>query len=291
MREKMRDLLKSFFCSWKYKYICKPLLPAICSIAFFIPSIQKVTSSYPITTGYIYLSFCIVLALLATFIFVIEEILGRDNTKLNVEQLSSLLNVIEYPVDKKMNRFLECLKNYTKKGFPDRSNVFFEITKPEEQVAELIRALYIFFEKTIPSDKKLKTLLYTIEDDKINECWCTFPQHSEQGPKVLADDDSLINKVITTKKLIIIEDINKEKKKAAGVARVSRYCETENGSAIAFPIKSPVLGSISMVVAVISEDLFFHEVDKRAYSMILEKIGKRIMVEYALYKLKANAIG
>jgi len=142
---------------------------------------------------------------------------------------------------------------------------------------------------TQKKDEKLKTMLFSIENNTVKECWCSFPDSFAPSQKAYADKKSLIAKTTKSKKMLIIENIKKEKEKGSKL-RISSHCETEDGSVVTFPIRTNLLAKdVLLVIQVIFEDSFFKINHAKIYKQIFEEFEKRILIEYALKEIKSHA--
>jgi len=94
-----------------------------------------------------YTGFIVVGFFLAPVLVGIEALIRKKakaySNNLPAEGLNLLLKALDYPVDKKMNRFLSELNSANNRL--TYGQVFQRITQPEKQVAEIIRAIHMYF--------------------------------------------------------------------------------------------------------------------------------------------------
>lgn len=205
------------------------------------------------------------------------------------EGFGLLLKAIDYPVDKKMNRFLTELGTIGS-AFTS-GQVFQKITDPDRQLAEIVRAIHIFFDSLSKAsglgDIEFTTALFKMVNGVPVESWCFFPEASMPGQNLLKDSRSLASCAAKSGKMVIIQDIEYEKKRKD--PRISKHCQSDKGSAISIPITSPQIKGVPLVLRITADKAFFSEDKRVMYKKTLELFKKRILIEYALSELKNYA--
>lgn len=201
-----------------------------------------------------------------------------------------LLTALEEPVNHKMDRFFSELN--TGGNRKDAGEIFSRITDPQKQLAEITRAIHVFFEGWAKSsnDKKIDftTTIFRMNGSVVLDVWTYFPQSQRPEAELISDFNSLAVYVANSKKLTIISDIEKEKRKRK--RRISQYCVLDHGSALGYPISTGhTKGDIPLVLRITANKGFFTEDHRDLYIQILENFKKRLLIEYALSELKSQS--
>lgn len=213
--------------------------------------------------------------------------------ELSAEGQNLLLKSLNLPVDKKMNRFLLFLKEHSNQKLTP-GQIFKDITNPDVQLAEIIRAIHLFFEgyaklhnrKTI----NFTTVLFKIKEGRPVESWCYFPEGNRPNDELLNDSTSLAAQTVKENRMIIVEDIQKEKEKIKNnkKSKISANCQQEEGSELCFPIRLTAKNTIPLVLGVTASECFFLVENSVLYENILETFRKRIIIEYTLSEMKSH---
>ncbi|MBF6650100.1 hypothetical protein [Methylobacter sp. BlB1] len=200
-----------------------------------------------------------------------------------------LLKAMDSAVEKKMKCFLSTLnldyKNWT------GEEIFQNITNPDRQLAEIMRAIHVFFESLASLSNKeidFTTVLFKMKNGIPEDSWCYFPESNMPEQNLLKDPSSLASYAARVGKLVIIPDIEKER--ISSESRISRFCRAEKGSVICFPIRSEQIKDTPFVIRISADKAFFSEENKVTYEKILGRFRKRILIEYALSELKKSCL-
>lgn len=232
----------------------------------------------------------IILPIFVSLEDLVKQLAKKINAVISQEVYALLLGVIDKPVEKKMNRFITFLaQNGDKKHSP--AHIFNKITQPEKQAAEIVRSIHTFFDgfsKILgENDIEFQTVLFKLENNIAKQSWCYFPESSPPEKALLGDNASLAVFSAKERKMIIIEDIASEQKKAT--PRISKNCTSDRGSAICYPVRYIQTNTVPLVIRVVANKPFF-EIKKRSYyNDVFKRFEKRILIEYSLSELKQDA--
>jgi hypothetical protein len=274
-----------------YRFIAKPFAIGLPSAVLACYKIDSLRQNIP-NSVFLWIDDHVIPIVLCYFLvpFVVgvEDWIKKQapsySDNLSSDAQSLLLKAINFPVEKKMNRFLSELNS--KEQYTTASQIFQKITKPEQQLAEITRSIHIFFTAFSSFYTKdeidFTTVLFKMRDNLPIESWCCFPEGNEPIPELLKDPTTLAAYTANLKKMVIIEDIAKEK--TLSKSKISKHCPTEEGSALCYPLR--VGTTIPLVLRVTANKSFFKMENRVAYEKILEHFKKRILIEYALSELK-----
>jgi len=291
-------LLGSIIQSYWYKFFIKPpalALPSVTLACYKIESVNAVIPPEIIKFIDDKILFVVAGLFLVPVIAGLEDIVKAKSSKysddLSTEGLFLLLAALDSPVDKKMDRFLIALNS--RKNKKDPADVFNTITEPKKQLAEITRAIHVFFvgwSKIFYEEKiEFVTVVFRMKSNLAIGAWSYYPESEIPEQKLIEDTDSLAANAVEQRKIIIISDIEKERKRKNSL--ISKHCLTEEGSAICYPISTGhTKGSIPLVIRITTNKPFFKKENRLIYKQILEKFKKRILIEYALSELKDRTI-
>lgn len=281
-------ILSLFFKNGWYRFLLKPIFIALPSSLLVASRQANLKENFPnfyeIATEH-GLKIVVLSVLVPILITYIEELV---NNKLNqFEELNDhlvLLKSLNLPVEKKSKRFIEELEKIKNNPTIKSDEVFLQITKPDEQIAEIVRSLHLFFVGLGKSDKNFSTALFRMKNGVAIGSWCYFPEDAAPDSKLLNDSDSLASHTVKKKKMLIVENIEKEKKLDSSV--VSKNCVLNDGSAICYPIK--FAEDYPLVIRITEESNFFRKDYQKLYKKVFENFQKRIQIEYALSEIKCH---
>lgn len=279
-----------------YKFLFKPFSLALPSATLACYKIEALKNQIPVDVfswidkhvGLIVFGYFMVPVVTGVEDF-IKKKASEYSTSLSSEGASLLLKALDYAVDKKMNRFLSELSNTKESLTPGQ--VFQKITDPDRQVAEIVRAIHLFCESLASlsdtDEVEFNTVLFRMNGEVLVESWCFFPESNMPDQALLNDTQSLASNVARSGKMIIIEDIGKERKNKK--SRISVQCQMEAGSALCYPIKCAPTKNIPLVLRITANKAFFSTEKRAMYEKIFERFKKRILIEYALSQFKSYA--
>jgi len=279
-----------------YRFLIKPFalaMPSATLACYKFEPLRKIVGEDALSWVDKYAGFIVLGYFLVPVVAGVEELIRKKAPTyadtLPTEGFGLLLRAIDYPVDKKMNRFLTVLGAIGSTLTPGQ--VFQRITDPDRQLAEIVRATHIFFDSLSKAsgqkDIEFTTALFKMTKGVPVESWCFFPEASMPGQNLLRDSRSLASIAAKTGKMVVIQDIEAERKRKE--PRISQYCQSEKGSAISIPITSAQIKGVPLVLRITADKAFFSEDKRVMYKKVLELFKKRILIEYALSELKNYA--
>ena len=307
----MIKIIKNFHAFFKkpiYSIFLKPLLLLITPVIFSVYNIYKHTESFSEIKNWIGNNFIIVFIIffitvcIVMFEDVIKYLVSKD-IALSRNANFILLKALDYPVAKKENRFLNTLNDFRedyieKDKYPTAGTIFKNITQPEKQIVEIVRSIHMVFEtlatEMYGSDSlnfNFRTNLFEIDNNIVTGNLCYFPESDKMREKIVRDTDSLVAQAISSNNkdnIIIIDNIKKEHEHEN--SRISKYCVSNEGSALAYLIRCNHTNNIPFVIRIVVEHNFFNSKQKSKYKDILKYFEKRILIEYALKEMKNNVI-
>lgn len=291
--------LQSLFDRDLYSF-AKPLLVALPSALIGCYRIDSIRQRSPDFFAWIEMHLPgIALGYIAVPVLVgLEEWVKKQSPKygnnISSKGVALLLRALDSPVDTKMNRFLSMLALVGDNQI-SKTDVFQTITDPDKQLAEIIRAIHLFFDgysklADAKAEIEFTTVLFKMSNSVPVKPWCYFPECNRPGEGLLNNRGSLAANAAKANngsgKTIIVENIEKEKRKTKSL--ISKNCASEHGSALCFPIKSNhVSAKVPLVLRITTNRPFFLEHKKVQYEEVLKRFEKRILIEYALSELKS----
>lgn len=208
--------------------------------------------------------------------------------------LTLLINCLNMAVDTKVNRFSSLLREFRKKESYQSGEVFKAVTKPQKQLKELTGAIHKFFEFLVhgenKQDIKFETSLLAIDNNTKLPIKSIYHVPGVDPPvRIYNDITSIVSHAIQKKKTIIVDDIAREKQKKESERCISKYCTTDHGSAICFPIKCEHTGEIPLAIRIVATGKFFLKNNIDTYETIFKHFRIRLLVENALKEFSENA--
>jgi hypothetical protein len=177
-----------------------------------------------------------------------------------------------------------------------KESVFCRITEPSKQIWEIVRSICEFFNATQTEKRRslIRVTLAVIQDKKIVSLPAFFPSDHpiKASVSILNHPKSTFLIAARTRKMVIIENIQKELKKPK-VTR--RFVDTENeednkGYMICYPVYY-YNGSenIPYVISIHSDEPdYFKNEFKDLYEHSLHRFALRLSVEHSLLILREN---
>lgn len=217
-----------------------------------------------------------------------EEPSGWDNPA------TILLQAIGNAVGDKRERFHKALVEATKQPTIDAANVFNKITQPEQQIRELMNALYTaFFLLLQQSGEKypqLKVNLAVIKDGEVVDIKYHFPRDRPVRSTIgdLNNPRSTIREAVKRKGLVIVESTRDEGEKAKGhFAVTDESRKDEDGSLLCYPVTFAPITDVAFVLSVCHDQrASFRKRFRATYEKIFEQFASRLHLEYSLLGLK-----
>lgn len=178
--------------------------------------------------------------------------------------------------------------------------VFKAITKPSDQLNELIKGIYSTINMLLQRDPEvgkyvLKVNLATMDADKnITEIFFHYPSNDSVRSKVdsLNKPGSTIREAASSGKIVVIESILEESKKPKPRFLVTDKSRSEeDGSLICYPIYYGPLEEVVFVISIfISVPNYFRAKYHKSYVELLKPFELRMKLEYALLCLEQGVV-
>ena len=239
-----------------------------------------------------YVLFFLFASIYSWLILALGQAVGRRVASRNVttEQLLSLSATIDNVVGHKLERFDRVARD-TESGGLTAQTAFCSITQPTVQIAELMRGIADHFNAMRPGRNQLiRVSLAEIEADKLARIPIFFPKDEPIRSSVeeLGKPNSTIMTAVRTRRIVIVESVQKELKKVRNPAFVDTGVGDDNaGSIICFPISLPNSKQIVFVISVsCDEEGYFKKALADVYFHILQRFALRVNLEYSLLQLK-----
>jgi len=217
------------------------------------------------------------------------NILGKPNSCLNRDDVVSILDSLNQIVGNKSQRFLANTKLcFTQNWKPE--DVFLKITVPEQQLQLLMKGIQGIFETLHNNEVIFRVGLLRIRENGNFE-WQAFAP-LESPPKTsleeLANPQSAVKTALQVRELVIIEDIERELKKADGQRHFIHGSggNAKKGSILTFPIFCPNICQPIYVLSILADKQCLAEKNRGLYEWILNHFIQRIILEHHLMIMK-----
>lgn len=215
---------------------------------------------------------------------------------LKIDDLVAILSAVQIAVDGKCVRFHETVKSHKDQDKTDPSNIFLTITKPDQQLALITKAIHTVFTE-IYSDVNFRVGLIRVINNQSIDWTCFAPTTSPPVTEArdLNAPTSTVAACIKEKGIVIVGDIQKELKKKTKNDRKFvkfNFKDGKNGSQLCCPVFHPVTREIEYVVTVQSDkEKTFTDRHHALYQWILEHFTLRISLEHSLLILREKSNG
>lgn len=222
---------------------------------------------------------------------------AKQGDALTPRHLVALHNLIDGPVEGKSDRFAKMAKEIfqrrqTGKVAIKKGEAFQQITKPEDQIFLIAKALLESFRLLTKEHSKLKLRVAACRNGQL-ESWFTWQPYGSQPSTDIAElNDSTMTLCAKRKSLIIIEDISAELK-LGSKSRFKRTATGDNtsGSLLCYAITHAPTNDVPYVISVHSNFRNeFLESQREVYEWIFEKFAVRFVLEHSLRYVKENTI-
>ena len=224
----------------------------------------------------------------------LQEKIERDNLASSYSVV--LLETIESVVEEKRKRFASAVQTLLNGGSssPTCAKVFNTITQPKKQIESIIEALELCFKKLYPKEY-FKIALMRIEDNTLKEWVYFLPYTAKPNTDIneLRDPDSTISHALASKRLIVVEDVQRElvkennKKYVKGSTR-----DNENWSQLCYPVKSISSNEVIFIICIGAKKANFFQNNPNSltsYEWLLSFFSSRLALEHSLAELKERA--
>lgn len=293
---------KSFWFRWGAAPIVVGILPSLCIAYYTIPVLKTKLSTFDYfpsvwmdNNGWlvVLMVFIYPTLLISAARFVLSQVNHRS-----VDQsiLFNLMATLDRIVGCKANRFGNHVESLLKEDNSDlKEHPFNEITKPELQIAEIVRGVCELFNSLSTSTGRRKTLievvLARVENNKLAAVEIFFPDDEpvRNSIEALNNDQSTMKVALQQKRMVVIESTKKELKKKRNRRYVAGVEDDGNTdwSLICYPIRHQPTNSIPFILSIRSDEPgTFKNEHRELYKLILGRYESRISLEYSLKVIK-----
>jgi len=220
---------------------------------------------------------------------------SKPEREINRDDILVLLKSIGIVVGDKMKRFSNLAKANISKTTINPQQIFFELTKPEQQINLLISALRTSIERIDQTNSFFRVGLLLIKNDEPYE-WAYFDP-AERPPRTTAEElshpGSTVMRSIKAKSPVLVEDIARELKlKNKEKRRFLKYntVDGEEGSQLCYPIIHPATNKVEYVITIAgNKKLCLEEKHLPLYTWLIDHFAMRVSLEHSLLLLKEKA--
>ena len=224
-------------------------------------------------------------------IYSIVSHFAHEDTGLSKDNIVSVLTTIETVVQSKCNRFLRKTKIALKDKWSP-SEIFTNITKPEQQIALIVQAVHGIFETLYGNKVEFRVGLMSVKNEQLTDWFVFAPENKPPKTDVtsLSTPSSAIMRALKSKSMIIVEDIQEElKKKNKDDRRFVKGSTQKNDQAsiLTAPIYCPNTRQPIYVISIIADRKdILQEKSRESYKWLLDLYFQRIIMEHHLYLMK-----
>ncbi|WP_180163321.1 hypothetical protein [Acinetobacter sp. YH12069] len=232
--------------------------------------------------------------IISIFIAYLQEKIDKQNV---VDRFAVvLLETIETVVEEKRKRFAKAVEELLQEGQsqPTASTVFKNITQPEEQIKNIIKALEVCY-KTLYPNVYFKIALMEVENNTLKK-WAYFLPYTAR-PNTCIDElrssESAISQALITKNIVVVDDVQKELVKTENKKYIKGSTKlNENWSQLCYPIKSITSNEVIFIVCIAAKEANFFQSNQEflgSYEWLLNFFSSRLALEHSLAELKGKA--
>lgn len=256
------------------------------------PDAHNLLSMHPFAA--IFIATGLGIALTLSSYIPINTFLDAKKSPLTSDELLTYQEIIEQPVQEKMDRVCELAKNIAghtqeNKGAALGAYLFMETEKPETQIQCIANSIHTYFKSLDHQSTKIKVLIFYVKDNiALEKPLAKAPKKHPNTPiDKLNEPGTPLSKAIKTKKMIVMPDTSKA---TSGAVFYQESEKAGSGSLICYPIVIPHHREVRMVVCVHTPDSpgYFknNKEAKKAYSYLFDKIANRLILEHSLYRMQ-----
>lgn len=219
---------------------------------------------------------------------------SKPGRELSKPEIISILNAIEIAVNAKSIRMATGARGALGKGSICPKETFRDITLPGQQMSLLTTGIHAVFERLSGETIDFKVGLLKVENGKPTEWLAFHPQAI--APSMTAEElthrTSTVSCCLRSKKIVIVDDIEKELRKKEDKRRyVASSAEAkEKGSQLCFPVTHPATGKIQLVITIAGDKAnSLIERHSDLYEWVLKHFVVRLSLEQSLLIMKEKA--
>lgn len=201
-------------------------------------------------------------------------------------QLLRLVGYVRVIVTAKSRRFAEALKRLPSRVDP--GTAFTTITRPDEQIREIVRNAYDYFRnsaETQPEENIAVSLMCWNDSERHLEFVECFPHESrpKTAPTEFGDTSTIAGRAFHGREMVICRDISSD-------SRYKRLSDQPNGSMFSYPIWDEFTLKVAGVINVVSSEVQrFQEDDRASLDIPMRVFGERLLLEMRLVELRRRA--
>ena len=207
-----------------------------------------------------------------------------------------LLETIETVVEEKRKRFAYAVKDLinANSSSPTCTKVFNTITQPQKQIEYILEALELCFKKLYPNEY-FKIALMGVENNSLKDWVYFLPYTAKPNTDIndLRNSESTISHALFSKRIVIIEDVQKELQKANNKKYIKGSTrENENWSQLCYPVKSISSNEVIFIICIGAKKANFFQntsTSLASYEWLLNFFSSRLALEHSLAELKEKA--
>lgn len=201
------------------------------------------------------------------------------------QDLAHLLQSVRIVVGAKSKRFFDSLRKLS--DTPDPGKTFFEITRPDLQIKQLIGAVRDYFQIKVDPNSGQRVKLSLMKPDGIDLVIVDWAPEADtpSSPYERFDGATLAGKAFYSRQLVISED----------VAQDDRYRhfrgKKDQGSMFAYPVMDNLMDKVIYVINVVtSREGQFKDTptDREKIEKVMEIYAERIVLENRLAEIKGQ---
>lgn len=226
--------------------------------------------------------------------------LADRGTTVGDKSVLKLFKVLEEIVGPKAERFMEFHRRVRISApAPDPSDVFREITQPEQQIALAIRGVHTFFDAFDTKDVDFACAIVLTGSDHQQWVWYAHwpPSEPPLAPASTGSHtDHPVRRAFETRKIVIVEDWASEQRRLrsrpVANAPVTGADEPEDASMLCYPVVYGSGQDVPFVIVVTARRRkYFRKEQKELYKWILSHFEVRIRLEHALLAIRRISLG
>jgi hypothetical protein len=202
------------------------------------------------------------------------------------ENLAHLFSYVRIVVGAKSRRFFEALNQLPDE--PDPGRTFFEITRPDLQIKQLIQALYGYYGIDIrPTEEQVSVSLMEWNGPGLEVVeWFPEGRKPNVDPKQFSDAQSLAGLAYHSHQLVVSESMEID-------GRYKRTDGVDRGSMFSYPVIDERLNQVIFVINVVSTRIGRFQDSENGHKPIrtaMDIFAERIVLENRLAHIKAAVL-
>lgn len=307
-KRKARQFLR--FCElWWVKTLVTPLFvampPALITTVVTTDNINKQIAVYlgPNLESFITNSPFVIIVGAYLYVVLLKTIFAgiehhsKPTRELSLQDILAILKAVNLVVEDKYKRISGEAKRALRLPNLSPADIFSEITRPDQQIALLVRGVKSVFEFLDENNAHFRVGLLSVKDGKPYE-WVAF-EPASNPPRTQAQSlgapTSTVSRAIKNKAIVVVDDIQEELSKNNKKERrflKSNTQPNDEGSQLCYPIVHASTGEIEYVLTIAgNKKLCLLSKYSELYAWIIDFFATRISLEHSLLILKEKAHG